>query len=206
MEKDLTSRSKIIEGAIKVFAQHSYEKASTTMIAQAAGLSKGLIFHYFGNKTELFLATYREVADIIIARIVDKINYAETDMLLRLKESIWLKLDVMQTYPGIFEFVKAAYFDHPPELNDKMQQINSEILDQGMTKIYLNIDCSRFRDDIDPQLAISTIHYTLEKMSENYNQELINGPFDRLGYEEAIKKIDPYLILFRTCFYKEETK
>lgn len=203
MEKDLPSRNKIIEGAIKVFAQHSYEKASTTMIAQAAGLSKGLIFHYFGNKAELFLATYQEVAAIIIDRIVDKINYAETDMLLRLKESIWLKLDVMQTFPEIFEFLKAAYFDHPPELNDKMLQINSGILDQGMAKIYQNIDYSRFRDDIDPRLAINTIHYTLEKWSENYNQELFHAPFNRLGYEDAISKIDPYLALFRKCFYKE---
>lgn len=203
MEKDLSSRSKIIEGAIRVFAQHNYEKASTTMIAQAAGLSKGLIFHYFGSKADLFLATYQEVATIIIDRIVDKINYVETDMLLRLKESIWLKLDVMQTFPEIFEFLKAAYFEHPPELKEGMQQINSGILDQGMAKIYQNIDYSRFRDDIDARLAINTIHFTLEKWSENYNQELFHAPFDRLGYEDAINKIDPYLALFRKCFYKE---
>lgn len=203
MEKDLSSRSKIIEGAIKVFAQHSYEKASTTMIAQAAGLSKGLIFHYFGSKADLFLATYQEVATIIIDRIVDKINYAETDMLLRLRESIWLKLEVMQTYPEIFEFLKAAYFEHPPELKERMLLINSSILDQGTAKIYQNIDYSRFRDDIDPRLAINTIHFTLEKWSENHNKELFHAPFDRLGYEEAFSKIDSYLALFRKCFYKE---
>lgn len=203
MEKDLSSRSKIIEGAITVFAQHNYEKASTTMIAQTAGLSKGLIFHYFGSKADLFLATYQEVATIIIDRIVDKINYAETDMLLRLRESIWLKLEVMQTYPEIFEFLKAAYFEHPPELKERMQLINSSILDQGTAKIYQNIDYSRFRDDIDPRLAINTIHFTLEKWSENYNKELFQAPFDRQGYEEAFSKIDSYLALFRKCFYKE---
>ncbi|NJK79093.1 MAG: TetR/AcrR family transcriptional regulator [Chloroflexaceae bacterium] len=48
-------RQQIIEGALRVFADKGFEKATNKDIAQAAGIgSPGLIYHYFADKDDLF--------------------------------------------------------------------------------------------------------------------------------------------------------
>lgn len=51
-----TRRRQILMGAAQVFAEKGYHKATTKEIAQAAGISEGTIYNYFGNKRELLLA------------------------------------------------------------------------------------------------------------------------------------------------------
>ena len=50
---DAEKRDRIINSAIDEFAMYPYEKASTNNIVKNAGISKGLLFHYFENKQEL---------------------------------------------------------------------------------------------------------------------------------------------------------
>jgi len=43
-------RDRILNAAIEEFASFPFEKASTNHIVAKAGISKGLLFHYFGSK------------------------------------------------------------------------------------------------------------------------------------------------------------
>jgi len=49
-------RHSIIMAALDVFAQHGFESASMSQIADAAGFSKGTIYLYFGSKIDLTIA------------------------------------------------------------------------------------------------------------------------------------------------------
>ncbi|PWL41768.1 MAG: hypothetical protein DBY45_09595 [Clostridiales bacterium] len=57
-EKALT-RNKMIEAAIVEFGLHGYEGASTNQICAGASISKGLLYHYFKSKENLFEETLR---------------------------------------------------------------------------------------------------------------------------------------------------
>jgi len=48
------ARSRILSAALEEFALHGAEAASTNSIAASASVAKGLVFHYFGSKTELY--------------------------------------------------------------------------------------------------------------------------------------------------------
>ncbi|HEY3506103.1 MAG TPA: TetR/AcrR family transcriptional regulator [Actinocatenispora sp.] len=52
-------REQIIRATVDVVAERGYGYASLANIAEAAGVSKGLLSHYFGNKDELMLTTAR---------------------------------------------------------------------------------------------------------------------------------------------------
>jgi AcrR family transcriptional regulator len=55
-------RKQIIEGALDVFSNHGFHKASIKMIAKAAGIkSSALIYHYFADKKALLEAIIREM-------------------------------------------------------------------------------------------------------------------------------------------------
>ena len=52
-------RRQILLVARRLFSEESYDAVSTSEIAQAAGVARGLLHHYFGTKRELYLEVVR---------------------------------------------------------------------------------------------------------------------------------------------------
>jgi AcrR family transcriptional regulator len=48
-------RRQILDAALKLFAHHGYGGTTTKAIAKEAGITEGLIYHYFGGKAELLV-------------------------------------------------------------------------------------------------------------------------------------------------------
>jgi AcrR family transcriptional regulator len=68
-------RAQIIEGARRAFAEHGYEGATVARLEEATGLSRGAIFHYYENKTALFVELAMEMntrfGDILLEHGLD---------------------------------------------------------------------------------------------------------------------------------------
>ncbi|MCB9006590.1 MAG: TetR/AcrR family transcriptional regulator [Ardenticatenaceae bacterium] len=64
------TRAAILESALRLFAQKGYAHTTTRSIAAEAGLSVGLMYHYFENKESLL----RAVFDFVMARIDEGIT------------------------------------------------------------------------------------------------------------------------------------
>ena len=62
-------RQELLDAGAALFAERSYEEISMRDIAQAAGVSKPLLYHYFPSKTELFKAAVAENAAELQATI-----------------------------------------------------------------------------------------------------------------------------------------
>src|SRR3981189_2802933 len=60
-------RAQLIEGATERLGQRPYEQVSVEDIADAAGVSRGLLYHYFPGKRSLYVAVIRAG----IARLID---------------------------------------------------------------------------------------------------------------------------------------
>jgi len=48
-------KQRIINAALAEFAQKKYDYASTNSIVKKAQIGKGMLFHYFGNKKNLYI-------------------------------------------------------------------------------------------------------------------------------------------------------
>jgi TetR/AcrR family transcriptional regulator len=55
-------QQRIVEVAMRHFAERGYEDARIDEVAAAAGVAKGAVFGYFGSKAGLFLAAYQAAA------------------------------------------------------------------------------------------------------------------------------------------------
>jgi AcrR family transcriptional regulator len=66
-------RAQILRATIQVVARHGFEAASASLIAEQAGVSKGLIWHYFADKTDLMkqavVETVRVIRDEVAASV-----------------------------------------------------------------------------------------------------------------------------------------
>lgn len=63
-------REEILEAASRVFAEKGFARTKISDIAAAAGLSHGLVYHYFDGKDAIFGA----IVDAMIARIQDDVD------------------------------------------------------------------------------------------------------------------------------------
>lgn len=54
-EKNALSRQRILEAALEEFSRRGYEAASLSNVCAEKGISKGIIYHHFKDKDELFL-------------------------------------------------------------------------------------------------------------------------------------------------------
>ncbi|HVE67443.1 MAG TPA: TetR/AcrR family transcriptional regulator [Solirubrobacteraceae bacterium] len=62
MDVDLR-RAQLLEVGARLFTEHGYDGVSMSRVASAAGISKGLLYHYFPGKREFFVATLEAAAD-----------------------------------------------------------------------------------------------------------------------------------------------
>jgi AcrR family transcriptional regulator len=67
--EDLTARARIRDAALRQFGEHGFERSTIRGIAEAAGVSSGLVRHHFGSKQAL-----REACDEYVLRSVRKLN------------------------------------------------------------------------------------------------------------------------------------
>jgi AcrR family transcriptional regulator len=55
-------RRQLLETSAEVFTERAYDEVSMSEIARRAGISKGLLYHYFSSKEELFRTTLETAA------------------------------------------------------------------------------------------------------------------------------------------------
>jgi AcrR family transcriptional regulator len=55
-------RRQLLDLGKKLFAEHAYDELSTDQLARLAGVSAGLLYHYFPSKRDYYVATIAEVA------------------------------------------------------------------------------------------------------------------------------------------------
>lgn len=62
-------RAQLLELGLELFGTRAYDEVAIEDIAAAAGVSKGLLYHYFGGKRDFYVATVRYAAQQLLAAI-----------------------------------------------------------------------------------------------------------------------------------------
>lgn len=74
-------RQALIEVALDLFNTRPYGDVSVEEIAEAAGISRPLLYHYYGGKYGVFLAALEHAADQLITVVVEASRDAPADWL-----------------------------------------------------------------------------------------------------------------------------
>ncbi|KRE35879.1 hypothetical protein ASG73_14435 [Janibacter sp. Soil728] len=61
----------VLAAATRLFAQQGFEATSVQQIVDAAGVTKGAMYHYFSSKDELLTASYRQLLDRQLEHLVE---------------------------------------------------------------------------------------------------------------------------------------
>ncbi|MBR2036500.1 MAG: TetR/AcrR family transcriptional regulator [Lachnospiraceae bacterium] len=102
----------IINAGYRVFSQNSYKNSPMSEIADAAGISKALLFHYFHNKKELYLFLWDKCAETTIAYMTEYGCYGQTELFESMERGMRAKMEIIRRYPDMGTFtIKAFYVD-----------------------------------------------------------------------------------------------
>jgi len=69
----MSKKDKILVAAQELFAKSGYAGTTMKMVAEEAEVASGLVFHYFDNKENLFMAAGSELIDTMILYLRDRI-------------------------------------------------------------------------------------------------------------------------------------
>jgi AcrR family transcriptional regulator len=203
---DPSKRDRIINAAIEEFASFPYEKASTNNIVRNAGISKGLLFHYFSSKKELYEVLIRFVIHTLREAIVAKIDWEEPDLFERIKQSTIAKLEVSQVYPHMFDFMKnTVVHKRADKMGSLFEMYRSYGLD--LEKMYAdfytrNVDYSRFRDPTAVAETINIVRWSLEKYAEE--KLLAADENSRLDFGRTAAELSRYIDIMKEAFYTRQ--
>ena len=200
LEKEKQDR--IINAAIKEFAEKGYDRASTNEIVKEAGISKGLLFHYFQNKKQLFLFLFDYCYELVIDEFYKKINLQETDFFMRMRQAVMVKMEMLTTYPDIFKFMQGVFLEESAEIKLEFDKKKTELTHINLEKVYEGIDFSKFRDDVDLAKIIKIINWTFEKMSDEAFAQAKLSPNHEINYQMIQAEAEEYFEVMIKCFYK----
>src|SRR6478735_3724580 len=81
-QRTAATRALLLAAGRELFATQGYAAVSTQAIVDAAGVTRGALYHQFGDKTGLFSEDYEQVEQDIVAAISARIAAADpTDQL-----------------------------------------------------------------------------------------------------------------------------
>ena len=108
-EEAAQTRQSILDAALAVFSQKGYHAATLADIAQAAEVTRGAIYHHFGNKAKLYEALLNEASaigsDTVQQAMAEGSSFAEICALILQKS-----LAVVESNPQMRQIMTLSLF------------------------------------------------------------------------------------------------
>jgi AcrR family transcriptional regulator len=131
----MDKRTKLMQTAKVLFSQNGFYGTATARIAKEAGVSNGILFHYFPTKDDLIKAMYFDIKDRIFTYSLGQVYKGAT-----LKESIytlWLaavewNLENPDDFAFMLQFENSPYYSIEVEKSHKYVQMSIELAQKGV--------------------------------------------------------------------------
>jgi AcrR family transcriptional regulator len=148
------TRDRLLRVARRAFARNGYDPTTNKEIADAAGLTTGAIYHYYGSKAELYVAVYEEVQGVVYSSF----NAALDDnigLLDRFAGVLAAAVELNRNDPTISGFVLGVTSEakRHPELAALLQPL------QSVNSVFLSrlVGDARERGELHPEVSVQAV-------------------------------------------------
>ena len=146
LKKDKQDR--MINAALKVFAMQGYKHASTDDIVKEAGVSKGLLFHYFESKLGVYEFIYEYSVRYMVLELGTMVSGSETNLFEVMKQVEFARMNAMREYPFMQQFLNRATSEDVGEVLLATEEKRS-ILEEEYNRIKSQIRLTGFPTGVD---------------------------------------------------------
>lgn len=193
-ELSMDKQDAMINGALKVFAREGYQKASTDVIVKEAGISKGLLFHYFGNKKNLYCFVLEYSARYQMMESVRDLDDREKNLFERVEKTEENKMRMLRRYPYLDLFLINVQKEADAEVAEEAERWSSAAAD-ACRKAWSLSDEALLRGNLTVAEAVELILLCMEGYK--------NRMYDKCSEpEEVLRGFAPYLEILRRNFLR----
>ena len=214
---DADLKERILLSAIEEFGRLGYDAASTNVIVQHAGVSKGLLFHYYGNKEKLFL----ECINYTFSRIGDHFSehfpFTDDDLFHRIRFSLSAKMDFYREHPMLMEFASKLWdSEQKPEFEKLIrrmtgvapatqERLSIELLpDSTFYFLISEADRSKLNDGVSLDVVVDSVSILLSASWNRFAAKYGGDAFSLAGHlDEYLVEADVILDLIRRGAYRD---
>ncbi|MBE7721957.1 TetR/AcrR family transcriptional regulator [Lacrimispora indolis] len=187
----------IIEAALKCFGRHGYKKASMGDIAQNSGVSKPMLFHYFGTKRDLYLYLSEYVRTVMIDAYKRSEINAYDDLFERIIAASRMKMGILEKYPNILKFIISMFEETDDAVTDITKKIMPESQRFSYDLVLKKEDAVKFKEGVN----IDEVMRLMFLMAEGYAHEMSD---ERCGLGEITEEMERIMNMLKSNLYKEE--
>lgn len=197
-------RKRILDACLEEFAQNGYDKASTNTIVKKADISKGILFHYFGSKKNLYLYLFDDVMEYYTRRFFEGGTVESPDLFERL---IWRsnrKIQLAYEDPVRYKFMLEAFLHTPAEVQAEITDKVQAFTTVQMPLMFKGIDTSLLRPELDPGKAMTMVALCIEALSNWFLQKYkSNDDWQPGSLETMLRESHEYLDMLKHGIYRE---
>ena len=191
-------RRAIVNAGYRVFSRNSYKHSPMSEIAALAGISKGLLFHYFRNKKELYLYLWDEAARLTIRALTDCGCYGQTELFVAMERGMRAKMALIRQYPDMAGFTIRAFYEKDPEVCAAVQKSYQRYFNLKADSTRLDLDPAQFV----PGLDIPMMYREMYWASEGYLWEMVQrGDVDMGRMEQDFTRL---IAFWKSVYLRKE--
>lgn len=176
----------IINAGYRIFSQNSYKNSPMSEIADAANISKSLLFYYFKNKKELYMFLWDKCAQLTISYLTKYQCYGCSNLFESMERGMKAKMEIIRLYPDMANFVIKAFYETNIEVANDVQNSFRKYFDLKKDKTLLKIDKEQFVEGIDIEMMYKDMYWA----SEGFLWEMVRkGQVDMDEMEKGFRRL-----------------
>ncbi|GLI04693.1 hypothetical protein YDYSG_07230 [Paenibacillus tyrfis] len=194
----LYEREKILEACLSVFARYGFKNTSTEMLAEAAGISKALIFHHFTSKKKLYLGLLEHCFEKVrTAMRFDAVSEYD-DFFEAIDRFSRIKLDYFRKHPDELKLVYEAFYSPPNELKQDIEGKYGQAIaerNQALEKLFKAVP---LREGVDRKQAFELITMTTKHFENKFSSAFSDiGVMDDEAADRLFDEMNRFFSMIR---------
>lgn len=153
-------QDRMLNAAMKEFALQGYLHASTDQIVKYAGISKGLLFHYFENKLGLYTFVY-DYSVRYMSLELKSVDKGEQDLFELFRQTEAAHMRAMREYPYMQQFLNRSMAEDVGAALIATETMKNDLTDT-YTNIYKQADYSKFPAGVDGKKIRNMLQLTIK--------------------------------------------
>lgn len=179
LPEDPEKRTRMLQAALELFAANGYRPTKVDAIATAAQVSKGLVFKYFGNKEQLYLATLKMAYERLWAVVDEQVWQSSGDLVEMVTKATRYKIGLQLQYPLEFKLLLNG-FVHLKQLPasgrayvERMMIANQDLTRRLVMPVFAKMT---FKEGITAEDALTVLSYVTGGYIQQFQQYLVAHP------------------------------
>lgn len=181
----------IIREGLKEFSYKNYQDANTDEIIKACGISKGSLYHYFGNKKNFYLFLLSH--SLAVFEGMNRDEYADAHTFYEvIFQSLDSKMSIYCSYPLETALLTIAAKEQCAEVAaDKNKLMLSSM--EHARKTYLNtlniaVSHLTLKENLDRDAVLRALNLYIDALRNGYMLQYRDKPYAFLEDRELIKR------------------